>query len=129
MIGPAKYIGEHTIGPIFMGTEGGRTNRYCTDRTAHERQTSSRPAEHSCMSDACMPNVQIRDVPDEVHNELVRRAELAGQSLQQSLSAQLASMVATPTIDDVIARIEHRSKGQLSRADAVTAITDERARR
>jgi hypothetical protein len=38
-------------------------------------------------------------------------------------------MVATPTIDDVIARIEHRSKGRLSRADAVTAIADERARR
>ena len=82
-----------------------------------------------CMYNACMPNVQIREVPDEVHNELVRRAQLAGQSLQQYLSAQLASMVATPTIDDMIARIEHRSKGRLSRADAVTSIADERARR
>ena len=44
-----------------------------------------------------MPNVQIREVPDDVHNELVRRAELAGQSLQQYLSAQLASIAATPT--------------------------------
>jgi hypothetical protein len=76
-----------------------------------------------------MPNVQIRDVPDDVHNELVRRAGLAGQSLQQYLSAQLASMVATPTIDDMIARIEGRSKGRLSRADAVTSIEHERARR
>lgn len=81
------------------------------------------------MYDACMPNVQIREVPDEVHNELIRRAQLAGQSLQQYLSAQLAAMVATPTLDDVIARIEHRPKGRLSRADAVSAITDERARR
>ena len=83
----------------------------------------------SCMYNACMPNVQIREVPEEVHNELVRRAELAGQSLQQYLSAQLASMVSTPTVDDMIARIEHRSKGRLSRADAVAAIADERARR
>ena len=81
------------------------------------------------MYNACMPNVQIREVPEDVHNELVRRAELAGQSLQQYLSAQLASIVATPTVDDMIDRIEHRSKGRLSRADAVAAIADERARR
>lgn len=83
----------------------------------------------SRMYNACMPNVQIREVPEDVHKELVRRAELAGQSLQQYLSAQLASMVATPTIDDMIARIERRSKGRLSRADAIAAIDDERARR
>ncbi len=83
----------------------------------------------SRMYNACVPNVQIREVPEYVHNELVRRAEVAGQSLQQYLSAQLASMVATPTIDDVIARVERRSKGRLSRADAVASIADERARR
>ncbi|MDB4103875.1 hypothetical protein N8342_08045 [Acidimicrobiales bacterium] len=76
-----------------------------------------------------MPNVQIREVPDDVHNELVRRAERAGQSLQQYLSAQLASIAATPTLDDVLERIENRSKGQLSKADAVSALEDERARR
>lgn len=81
------------------------------------------------MYNACMPNVQIREVPDHVHSELVRRAELAGQSLQQYLSAQLASIVATPTVDDVIDRIEHRSMGRLSRADALNAIEHERARR
>ena len=81
------------------------------------------------MYNACMPNVQIREVPDAVHNELVRRAERAGQSLQQYLSAQLASIAATPTLDDVLERIEKRSKGQLSKADAVSALEDERARR
>lgn len=81
------------------------------------------------MHNACMPNVQIREVPDDVHNELVRRAERAGQSLQQYLSAQLASIAATPTLDDVLERIEKRSKGQLSKADAVSALEDERARR
>ena len=96
------YIGERTMGPIFLGVAGGRMDRYCADRTV---------------------------------KRLVKRAgidkrisPLAGQSLQQYLSAQLAAMVATPTIDDMIARIEHRSKGRLSRADAVTAIADERAR-
>ena len=78
---------------------------------------------------ACMANVQIRDVPDDVHRELIRRADLAGQSLQQYLSAQLASIATTPTLDDVLERIENRSKGQLSKADAVSARQAERADR
>lgn len=81
------------------------------------------------MYNACMPHIQIREVPDEVHNELVRRAELAGQSLQQYLSAQLASIAATPTLSDVLERIEARLKGQLSKADAISALEEERARR
>lgn len=78
---------------------------------------------------ACMTNVQIRDVPEAVHASLVRRAALAGQSLQQYLAAQLAVIATTATVDDVIARIESRSKGSLSRSDAVAAIAAERARR
>jgi hypothetical protein len=46
-----------------------------------------------------MPNVQIREVPDDVHAALVRKAELAGQSLQQYLSAQLARLAVTPTTE------------------------------
>ena len=78
---------------------------------------------------ACMPNVQVRDVPDDVHETLVRRAELAGQSLQQFLSAQLALIAATPTIDEVLDRIEHRPMGRLSAKSAIAAIDQERARR
>jgi plasmid stability protein len=76
-----------------------------------------------------MPNVQIRNVPDDVHQELVRRAELAGQSLQQYLAARLEALVATPSVDDVIARIDRRAKGRLSKADAIAAIDHERAGR
>lgn len=76
-----------------------------------------------------MPNVQIRDVPDHIHRELLRRADRAGQSLQQYLTAQLAAITETPTVDDVIARVEGRPKGRLSKADAVAALRDERARR
>ncbi|MFV0526654.1 MAG: FitA-like ribbon-helix-helix domain-containing protein [Acidimicrobiales bacterium] len=76
-----------------------------------------------------MPNVQVRDVPDDVHEALVRRAELAGQSLQQFLAAQLARIAATPSIDEIIDRIENRETGRLSAASAIDAINDERARR
>ena len=78
---------------------------------------------------ACMPNVQIREVPDDVHQALVRKAEVAGQSLQQYLSAQLARLAVTPTTDEIIARIEHRTKGRLTRSSAIAALQDERARR
>ena len=81
------------------------------------------------MYNACMPNVQVRDVSSEVHEALVRRAALAGQSLQQYLMAQLARIAATPTLDEVLDRIEQRSKGDLSTAQAVDALESERARR
>jgi hypothetical protein len=76
-----------------------------------------------------MPNVQVRDVPDGVHEALVRRAERAGQSLQQFLAAQLALIAATPTIDEILERIERRPKGRLPARSAVDAIDEERARR
>jgi antitoxin FitA len=82
-----------------------------------------------CMYYACMPNVQVRDVPDEIHEALVRRAEFAGQSLQQFLAAQLALIAATPTLDGMLSRIENRPKGQLSAKIAIEAIEEERARR
>ncbi len=76
-----------------------------------------------------MPNVQVRDVPEEVHRALVRRAERAGQSLQQFLAGQLAAIAATPTLDEMLDRIERRPKGRLSASEAIEAVDIERARR
>lgn len=78
---------------------------------------------------ACMPHIQVRDVPDAVHEELVRRAAAAGQSLQQYLAAQLSLMAATPTLEEVLDRIERHRRGRLSARDAVTALEAERAGR
>lgn len=76
-----------------------------------------------------MPNVQIRDVPDDVHAALVGRAERAGQSLQQFLSTQLALIAAAPSLEEVLDRIERRPKGRLSRRDALEALAADRAGR
>ncbi|MCP3977360.1 MAG: hypothetical protein GY720_22955 [bacterium] len=76
-----------------------------------------------------MPSVQVRDVPEETHRELLRRAERAGQSLQQYLAAQLEIIATTPTLDEVLDRIEHRDKGTVTAADAIAALEDQRARR
>ena len=76
-----------------------------------------------------MTNVQIRNVPDEIHEALVRRAAAAGQSLQQYLTAQLTELATRPTMDEVIARIESGPLGSLSSADAIDALNLDRARR
>lgn len=76
-----------------------------------------------------MPNVQVRDVPDHVHEVLVRRAERAGQSLQQYLAGQLATLASTPTLDEVLDRVEARPKGRLTPKQAIASIDAGRARR
>ncbi len=76
-----------------------------------------------------MRNVQVRDVPDEVHEALVRRADEAGQSLQQFLSRRLAEIAATPTIEEILERIERRPKGAISAEAAIEALDEARARR
>ena len=76
-----------------------------------------------------MPQVHVSDVPDEVHLALVRKAEEAGQSLQQLLSAQLAAIATTPTVDEVLDRVELRPEGELPADAAAEAQREERARR
>lgn len=81
------------------------------------------------MYNACMPHVQVRDVPDDVHRALVERARRSGVSLQTYLAEQLALLVATPTIDEVLDRIDQQVTGRLSTADALDALAHERAGR
>jgi plasmid stability protein len=75
-----------------------------------------------------MPNVLVRDVPDDVHAGLQRRAAAAGQSLQQYLATELARLASTPTMDDVIARISGRRGGRVGLATAVDDLRAERGR-
>lgn len=76
-----------------------------------------------------MVNVQVRDVSEDVHAELARRAERAGQSLQQFLSEQLTRIATTPSLNDVLDRLQQRELGELSVAEARKALEDERAGR
>ncbi len=75
-----------------------------------------------------MPNVLIRDLPADVHLGLQRRAEAAGQSLQQYLTNELSRLARSPTTDEVIERIAERSGGRVGLQTAVDDLHDERAR-
>lgn len=75
-----------------------------------------------------MPNVLVRDIPEEVHAELQRRAEQRGQSLQQFLSNELKRLVEKPTLAEVLDRIERRRGGRVGLDQAVEDISGERSR-
>ena len=76
-----------------------------------------------------MPSVQVKDVPDETHAVLRRRAAAAHQSLQEYLRQRLIEEAATPTVEEVMERAGGRAGGSVSFADAVAALRDDRDRR
>ena len=76
-----------------------------------------------------MPSIQIKDVPDDVHSTLRRRAGASGRSLQEYLLARLVEEARTPTLDEVLERIEHRTGGRVSLKDAVRAVRADRGAR
>lgn len=81
------------------------------------------------MHNASMPNVLVRDVPDEVHAALQRRAEQRGQSLQQYLAGELKRLADKPSLQEVLERIEGRRGGRVGFQQAVEDLSEERARR
>lgn len=76
-----------------------------------------------------MPNLLVRDIPDEVHAVLQRRAQQRGQSLQQYLAGELARLAERPTADDLFARVSRRRGGKVGLVQAARDLADERARR
>lgn len=76
-----------------------------------------------------MPNVLVRDVPDEVHAVLRRRAERRGQSLQQYLANELTRLADKPSLEEILDRIEGRRGGRVGLQQATDDIAEARARR
>lgn len=64
-------------------------------------------------------NIQIRDVPDEVHRVLATRAASAGMSLTAYLRAELTRVAERPPVADVLARAAARHGG--ARIDDIVA--------
>ena len=76
-----------------------------------------------------MPSIQVKDVPDDVHATLRRRAAAAGQSLQEYLLARLIDEARTPSVDELLARVEHRTGGRAGFKAAARAVRSERESR
>ncbi len=72
--------------------------------------------------------LQVRNVPDDVHAELRRRAQAAGVSLSEYLLRELERIAARPPIEEVLARSASR-RLDISMADVVETIRAERPER
>lgn len=75
---------------------------------------------------AIMTSIQVKDVPDEVHATLRRRAAAAGQSLQEYLLARLEEEASTPTLDEVLRRAGGRAGGDVPIDRAVAEVRADR---
>ncbi len=57
----------------------------------------------------CVPNVQIRGVPDLVHRRLKSQAAIAGQSLNEFLLARMTEIARVPSVTELADRIRERA--------------------
>ncbi|MHB8657315.1 MAG: FitA-like ribbon-helix-helix domain-containing protein [Solirubrobacteraceae bacterium] len=73
-----------------------------------------------------MPNLLVRDIPEDIHASLQRRAERSGQSLQQFLAGELRRIAERPSVDEVLDRIDRRRGGKVGLAQAADDLHDER---
>jgi hypothetical protein len=76
-----------------------------------------------------MPSIQVKDVPEDVHLTLRRRAAVAGQSLQEYLLKRLIDDAHTPTLDELLDRASDRAGGRAGFKAAVEAVRADRATR
>jgi plasmid stability protein len=76
-----------------------------------------------------VPSIQVKDVPDEVHATLRKRAAAAGMSLQEYLLAHLVAEATTPTLDEVLERAGQRAGGKATFRDSVKAVRADRGTR
>ena len=73
-----------------------------------------------------MSMIQVRNVPDRLHRELVKRARRRGQTLTRFIQEILEREVTWPPADEVFDRIESSSPVTLGRP-AADLIREERA--
>jgi plasmid stability protein len=69
-----------------------------------------------------MVAVTVRDVPDEVRDELAARAAREGQSLQEYLRSLLITVAEKPTVAEVLARARARVAATGVRLDPVSTV-------
>lgn len=76
-----------------------------------------------------MSNILVRDVPNDVHAALQRKAESRHQSLQQYLAVELRHLAERRSISDVLDEVEAQDAGRVGLAVAAADLANERAAR
>ena len=85
------------------------------------------------MQNACTPanlghmaNIQVRNVPEDVHERLKSQASASGQSLNEYLLARMEEMTEKPTWEEMTARIAEQEPIEISLEEIVTMIREDR---
>jgi integrase/recombinase XerD len=102
------YIGERTIGPILLGGEGGRMDRYCTDRMVKrlvkragiDKRISPHSLRHSFITAALDAGVPLRDVQEaasHAHPRTTMRSDRARRSLDRHATYIVSPFIAGAT--------------------------------
>ena len=102
------YIGDRTIGPIFLGVEGGRMDRYCADRMVKRlvkqaginKRISPHSLRHSFITAALDAGVPLRDVQEAASHADPRttmRYDRARRSLDRHATYIVSTFVAGAT--------------------------------
>lgn len=73
-----------------------------------------------------MTSIQIKNVPDDVHRVLRRRAAAAGQSLQEYLLGELSRRARTPTLEEFLEGKRRRTGGRADPQEVAAGIRAER---
>ena len=69
-----------------------------------------------------MVAVTVRDVPDDVRDELASRAARSGKSLQEYLRGILVAAAEKPSLDDVLTRARARVSATGVRVDEAATL-------
>ena len=75
-----------------------------------------------------MANLQIKDLPDEVHDELRRRARQRGATLRDYVLDLILADQAMPSRDEWLARLRARPRIELAAPVAELLAADRRGR-
>ena len=80
-----------------------------------------------CSHNAVMPvQITIRNVPEEVRDELAARAALKRQSMQAYLRSELERMAGLPSRDTVLAEIRRRKSARPAQTITTAEILEAR---
>lgn len=84
---------------------------------------------HSIYPAYMSKTIQVRDVPDDVHEQLRVRAARAGVSLSEYLRREVSALARRPTLEEFFARVGARGETSVSTDEILEAIHAERAAR
>ncbi|HWG72458.1 MAG TPA: hypothetical protein VG184_00210 [Acidimicrobiales bacterium] len=73
--------------------------------------------------------ITVRNVPEEVRDELAARAARSGRSLQEYLLTELVKVASTPSVEDVVGRARQRALLTGTALDVAAVLADRDAER